>query len=54
MNIELEKRIDYYVGGFFILILKPFVFLIGKIIKRDHQLNIQGRILFIYKNERWW
>jgi len=39
MNIKLKLAIDYYVGGAIHILLKPFVFTIGKILRRDHSLK---------------
>ena len=47
MNLNIEKTIDYYVGGFLLLVVKPVVCAIGKILHRDHTLTIRGPILFI-------
>jgi ADP-heptose:LPS heptosyltransferase len=39
MNLHLKLLVDYYVGGAIHAILKPFVILLGKILKRNHSLE---------------
>ena len=36
MKLDLKKALDLYLGGFFILILRPIVILLGKTLKRNH------------------
>lgn len=47
MHLESKKKIDLVIGGFGISILKPFVILLGKILKRNHQLESTGNILVL-------
>jgi ADP-heptose:LPS heptosyltransferase len=47
MKMNVQKRIDYYLGGLFLIFIKPLVFLVGKMLQRDHTPSIQGRLLFI-------
>jgi ADP-heptose:LPS heptosyltransferase len=46
MKLRDKKLIDFYVGGFFLIILKPIVFIVGKILRIDHSLNIKDKICF--------
>jgi ADP-heptose:LPS heptosyltransferase len=39
MNLRLQLIIDYYIGGFLHCVLKPFVVLAGKMLRRDHDLK---------------
>lgn len=47
MNIRTTKLIDYYVGVLLIAFLKPFVFLLGKLRPRDHNLEIRKDVTFV-------
>lgn len=46
MELESQKRIDRMVGGTMLVLLKPFVVLLGKALRRNHGLapNPTGRI----------
>jgi ADP-heptose:LPS heptosyltransferase len=39
MNLRLLLIIDYYIGSFLHILLKPFVILLGKILRREHDLK---------------
>lgn len=45
MNLNTKKRIDYYLGGVLILLLKPFVYLVGICLRRDHSLKENNKIV---------
>lgn len=47
MKLSVKKKIDYYLGGFLILLLKPLAYLTGVLLKRDHSLTPQGDVVFI-------
>lgn len=47
MNLNQKKIIDHYLGPFLFLILKPFVIFFGKIMKRNHDPEPQGDIVFV-------
>ncbi len=47
MRLELKQVIDFYIGGVALFIIKPFVFLIGRISKRNHKLEIRENICFL-------
>lgn len=47
MNLYLKKVIDFYLGGFLILVLRPLTILLGKILKRNHSPIPQGDITVI-------
>ena len=38
MNIKTKKIIDLWVGAPLIIALKPIVYIVGKVLRRDHQL----------------
>jgi ADP-heptose:LPS heptosyltransferase len=48
MNLRLQLILDYYVGGFLHFLLKPFVILAGKILRRKHDLT-QCRTVTVIK-----
>jgi ADP-heptose:LPS heptosyltransferase len=39
MNLRIKLLVDYYVGGAIHAILKPFVIILGHLLKRDHSLT---------------
>ncbi len=39
MSIRLQLIIDYYIGSLFHILLKPLVILLGKILRREHELK---------------
>ena len=47
MNIKSIKLIDYYLGNFLIACLRPFVFLVGIILRRDHSLELRKDITIV-------
>ncbi|MCK4795449.1 MAG: glycosyltransferase family 9 protein [Desulfobacteraceae bacterium] len=47
MKLQTKRLIDYYVGGFLMVALKPMVMLLGLIMKRNHALHVRGDICFI-------
>ena len=47
MKINSIKLIDYYVGNFLIAFLRPFVFLLGIILRRDHSLELRKNITIV-------
>lgn len=47
MTLREKKLLDYYLGGFLMAILKPVVWLLGRILRRDHDVTPRGEICFI-------
>ncbi len=47
MQIKTIKRVDYYLGNFLIVILKPLVILLGFLLRRDHMLELGKEITII-------
>ena len=47
MNLTIKKIIDFYLGGFFILVLRPITILVGKFLRRNHNPIPQGDITII-------
>jgi ADP-heptose:LPS heptosyltransferase len=47
MQLKVKQTIDLYLGGFLLLILRPLVFLVGKVMRRDHQLSPKGEVCFL-------
>jgi len=40
MNTRTRLLIDYYIGGIAHAVLKPFVILLGRVLERDHRLDV--------------
>jgi len=47
ISFKTKRYIDKYVGGVALLFLKPFVVALGYLLKRDHRLDVRGRIVVI-------
>lgn len=47
MNLDKKKWIDFWVGNFLILVLKPVVCFLGKLLKRNHNPIPQGEVAFL-------
>ena len=47
MNLHRKKMLDWYLGGLLMAALKPWVWLIGQILKRDHTPYVRESICFI-------
>jgi ADP-heptose:LPS heptosyltransferase len=47
MKLKLKLLIDYYVGGAIHVLLKPVVFTLGKILRRNHRLEALDEVTFI-------
>jgi ADP-heptose:LPS heptosyltransferase len=47
MRIEHKKRLDMVLGTLLLVILRPPVMLLGRLMKRDHSLTVRKDILFI-------
>ena len=47
MRLESKQRIDWYVGGALILLLKPVGYALGLLLRRDHDRRPQGEILVV-------
>jgi ADP-heptose:LPS heptosyltransferase len=45
VQLQRKKRLDLFVGGLTIFFLKPLVVLIGKALRRSHDLQPRGRVL---------
>src|SRR6476661_692240 len=39
MRLDRKLLLDYYVGGFVHVVLKPCVVVVGKILRRNHELK---------------
>ena len=44
MNLKSKQRIDWYLGGLLIFVLRPIVRATGWLLKRDHELRVRGTI----------
>jgi ADP-heptose:LPS heptosyltransferase len=47
MKLDFKKALDLYLGGLFILLLRPIVILLGKILGRNHDVAPKGDITII-------
>jgi len=47
MKLKTIKIIDYYIGNFLIVILKPIVTLFGIILHRDHSLKLKNSVTIL-------
>lgn len=47
MNLDLKKALDLYVGGVLIILLRPLVVFLGKVLGRDHSPIPKGDITVI-------
>jgi ADP-heptose:LPS heptosyltransferase len=47
MTLRTKKFLDYYGGGLIMAVLKPWVWLLGLILHRDHTPEVRGNICFI-------
>lgn len=47
MNLRLKLLADYYLGGTAHVLLKPFVMLLGRILRRDHSLEKIDELIVI-------
>lgn len=47
MNLRLSLLVDFYVGGALHILLKPFTVLLGKILRRNHDLSVCSSVTFI-------
>jgi ADP-heptose:LPS heptosyltransferase len=47
MKLQTKKMVDWYVGGAIMLVLKPCVWLLGHLLKRDHSTQAHESICFI-------
>ncbi len=47
MNLTIKKIIDFYLGGFFILVLRPVTILMGRFLRRNHDPLPRGDITVI-------
>lgn len=46
MKLQTKKLIDFYLGGFLITVLKPITMLVGKVLRRNHDISPEGDIFF--------
>ena len=44
MNLRLKQRLDWVAGGILIALLRPPVWLLGRLLRRDHALRVGGRV----------
>ena len=47
MKLTVKKILDFYLGGFLVLVLRPVVIAVGKILKRNHDPLPHGDITII-------
>lgn len=47
MKLQTKKTVDYYLGGLLMALLKPWVWGLGLVMKRDHDLTVRGRLCVI-------
>lgn len=47
LDLRTKKRLDYYGGAVLMAVFKPWVWLIGRIIRRDQDPRVRGGICFI-------
>ncbi len=47
MELQSKKMLDWYCGGIAMAVLKPWVWLFGRILKRDHTPEVRKHICFI-------
>lgn len=47
MELQSKKMLDWYVGGLVMAMLKPWVWLLGRLWKRDHTLEVRQHICFV-------
>lgn len=47
MELRTKKMLDWYMGGVAIALLKPWVWLFGRLLRRDHTLRVRDNICFI-------
>ena len=44
MNLRRKQRIDWVLGGVLIVLLRPAVLLLGRLLRRDHTLRAGARV----------
>jgi hypothetical protein len=44
MTLRRKQILDFYAGGLLILVLRPIVALLGRLLRRDHELRVKGEI----------
>jgi len=44
LTLRRKQILDFYLGGFLILVLRPIVALAGRVLRRDHDLRVRGEI----------
>lgn len=47
MNIRIKQLIDFYLGSVLIFSLRPIVYVVGKILNKNHSLEVRGDIVFL-------
>src|SRR5688572_21999524 len=47
MDLHRKRKIDYVVGGAALLLLKPLVIALGRVLKRDHRFDFRGDVLVL-------
>ncbi len=47
MKLGIKRRLDYYLGGTLLFLLKPVVFSLGKVLRRDHRSEVRSQLAFI-------
>lgn len=44
MTLRRKQFLDFYLGGLLIVVLRPVVALVGRLLRRDHTLLVQGEV----------
>jgi ADP-heptose:LPS heptosyltransferase len=47
VSLTLKQRLDFYLGGLLILVLRPVVVLLGRLLRRSHELGVRGEICVV-------
>ena len=47
MRLRLKQTIDLYFGGLLVFIFRPIVFVVGKVMSRDHRLSPKDEVCFL-------
>jgi ADP-heptose:LPS heptosyltransferase len=48
VNLRTKQRLDWVIGGVLIAVLRPLVFVLGRLLRRDHGLHV-GRRICLFK-----
>ena len=47
MNLQARKALDYYAGGLGMALLRPLVWLSGRLLRRDHTPEVRGSLCVV-------